>query len=82
MLIDAIPYVQKPHSSARLDPLPLEFLVKPFSSDYFLYWGSVTTSACIHSILWLLGREPVGVSVEQVRYSFMKSSEIFKSFVF
>lgn len=66
MIIDAIPYVQKPHSSARLDPLPLEFLVKPFNADYFLYWGSVTTSACVHSILWMIGREPVGVSPEQV----------------
>lgn len=66
MLVDAIPYVQKPHSSARLDPIPLEVLVKPFMGDYFLYWGSVTTTSCVHSILWLLSREPVGVSAEQV----------------
>lgn len=68
MLVDAIPYVQKPHSSARLDPIPLEVLVKPFMGDYFLYWGSVTTTSCVHSILWLLSREPVGVSAEQVSF--------------
>lgn len=67
VLVDALEFLQKPNSSARLDPLPLCFLVRQFVADYYLYWGAVTTSDCLHIILWLITREPIGISPEQVK---------------
>ncbi|GJQ69617.1 hypothetical protein Trydic_g6707 [Trypoxylus dichotomus] len=66
LLTEAMPYIQMPHSSARLDNLPLSFLTFAFEEDYFMYWGTVTTSECIHVLLWLISREPIGVSSEQL----------------
>lgn len=66
ILINALLQVQKPHKSIKLDPpLPLNFIVRPFKNDYYCYWGSVTTTACIHLILWLLSRQPIGISIGQ-----------------
>ncbi|KAF2880446.1 hypothetical protein ILUMI_25724 [Ignelater luminosus] len=66
VLVDSILFIQKPHCSARLDPLPLWFFVREFQDDYFLYWGSVMTTTCVHLILWLICREPIGISTEQL----------------
>ncbi|EEZ98484.1 Carbonic anhydrase 3-like Protein [Tribolium castaneum] len=66
VLIDHVMEVQKPHTSRKLNPLPLSYFVKKFEQDYLLYWGSVTTTVCLHYILWLISREPMGVAAEQV----------------
>ncbi|XP_068910043.1 carbonic anhydrase 3-like isoform X2 [Tenebrio molitor] len=66
LLVDNIMSIQKAHTSLKMDPLPLSYFVKKFERDYFLYWGSVTTTVCLHYILWFISREPVGVSAEQV----------------
>ncbi|XP_063230377.1 carbonic anhydrase 13-like [Bacillus rossius redtenbacheri] len=59
--------VQNPHSSVHLEPQPLSrFLARQFSEDYFLYWGSTDTLHCRHAVLWLVCREPTGISPEQV----------------
>jgi carbonic anhydrase len=68
LLVDNIMSIQKAHTSLKMDPLPLSYFVKKFERDYFLYWGSVTTTVCLHYILWFISREPVGVSAEQVRF--------------
>ncbi|XP_022920688.1 carbonic anhydrase 3-like [Onthophagus taurus] len=65
LITQAISYIQTPHSSARLDNVPLSFLTIPFIKDYFMYWGTVTTSECVHCLLWLLCREPIGISIDQ-----------------
>ncbi|XP_076651180.1 carbonic anhydrase 1 [Halictus rubicundus] len=53
-------------SSVRMTPVKLSTLVKPFSEDYFLYWGSIVIRHNPYKILWIISREPVGVSVEQI----------------
>ncbi|XP_063909708.1 carbonic anhydrase 3-like isoform X2 [Zophobas morio] len=66
VLINDVLSVQKAHSSLKMNPLPLHHFMKKFEKDYFLYWGSVTTTVCLHYVLWLVSREPVGISTEQV----------------
>ncbi|XP_076295810.1 carbonic anhydrase 1 [Lasioglossum baleicum] len=53
-------------SSVRMLPEKLTTLVKPFSDDYFLYWGSIVIRNNPYRILWIISREPIGVSVEQI----------------
>lgn len=65
ILIENVMSVQKPHTSFQLNPIPLTSFLKKFSRDYLLYWGSVTTTACLHFILWFICREPVGVTGQQ-----------------
>ncbi|XP_033330720.2 carbonic anhydrase 1 [Megalopta genalis] len=59
--------IRAAHSSVRLVPVSLNTLMRPFSEDYFLYWGSIILRTNPHRILWIISREPIGVSVEQVR---------------
>ncbi|KAB0801788.1 hypothetical protein PPYR_03974 [Photinus pyralis] len=66
LLVEAIPRVQKPRTSTRFKNIPLQFLLKKFQMDYFLYWGSVRTNAFIHFIFWLICREPIGITREQM----------------
>ncbi|XP_069686142.1 uncharacterized protein [Periplaneta americana] len=65
-LADFLHYVKQPHTSSRIEPLPLSSLVKQFQRDYFLYWGSVMTSTCAHLIMWVISREPIGINSEQL----------------
>ncbi|KAK4881967.1 hypothetical protein RN001_005286 [Aquatica leii] len=53
-------------SSARLSNIPLQFFLKKFEEDYFLYWGSVVTATKSHSILWLICREPIEITLDQM----------------
>lgn len=65
-LVDYFENIIQPHSSVKLQPLALEFFLKPFQEDYYMYWGSVETSSCLHSILWIICRESIGISIEQI----------------
>ncbi|XP_026670750.1 carbonic anhydrase 1-like [Ceratina calcarata] len=53
-------------SSVRIAPSSLTNFLIPFTEDYFLYWGSIITISNIHSILWLICREPIGITTRQV----------------
>lgn len=66
-LIASLRNIRKANASVKLDTLPLNFLIHTFSSDYFIYWGNITTSTKTHTIMWIICREPFGISAEQVR---------------
>nr|CAD7414721.1 unnamed protein product [Timema poppensis] len=66
IITDNLQFVQQPHTSSHLDPIPMSFLIRPFEDDYFLYWGSIMTNNCAHTIMWLVCREPIGVSSQQL----------------
>ncbi|CAG9764272.1 unnamed protein product [Ceutorhynchus assimilis] len=61
----ALPAIAKAHTSIKIPPMQLDSLFNQFESDYFLYRGSITTSDCVHHILWLITRCPIGISSEQ-----------------
>lgn len=65
-IVETLPFLQEPHSSTRIVPWPMTELLRTFANDYFLYRGWISTRNYGHSILWLMSREPIGVSVEQV----------------
>ncbi|CAG2062558.1 unnamed protein product, partial [Timema podura] len=66
IITDNLQFVQQPHTSSHLDPIPMSFLIRSFEDDYFLYWGSIMTNNCAHTIMWLVCREPIGISSQQV----------------
>lgn len=59
--------IPSPHTSFKISPQSLDSLCAPFQRDYFSYWGSVISPACSHLIQWLVCREPLQASPEQVR---------------
>ncbi|KAI4484026.1 hypothetical protein M0804_007482 [Polistes exclamans] len=65
-IIDALSSIKIARTSIRLVPIILENILQPFNHDYFIYWGSITTSQWSHSIMWLVSREPIGISKEQI----------------
>ncbi|KAK5649838.1 hypothetical protein RI129_000867 [Pyrocoelia pectoralis] len=66
LLVEAIPLIQNAHTSTRFKNIPLQFILKKFERDYFLYWGAVKTTTIIHRIFWLICREPIGITREQM----------------
>ncbi|XP_046143123.1 carbonic anhydrase 1-like [Osmia bicornis bicornis] len=58
--------IQEAHSSARLVPKFLTEILRPFKEDYFLYWGPIVTAENVHRILWLICREPIGITSKQI----------------
>jgi len=48
--------------SAVIDPLTL----LPASRNYYTYMGSLTTPPCTEGVLWLVMKQPVQVSMEQI----------------
>lgn len=65
-IVENLDAVRAAQSSARILPMQLTDLMKPFNQDYFLYWGSLITIHNIHRILWVTSRVPIGISPEQV----------------
>ncbi|KZC12495.1 Carbonic anhydrase 1 [Dufourea novaeangliae] len=65
-IVKNFPTIRAANSSVRLVPMNLTNILRPFTEDYFLYRGSIVTSTNIHKIMWVISREPVGVSIEQV----------------
>jgi carbonic anhydrase len=65
-IVKKLPDIQIIDSSTRLDVFPISNLIRCFQRDYFLYWGSITLMNISNSILWLISRRPLGISVEQV----------------
>lgn len=65
-VLKALESCREPHTSTKLPSKPISELMKYFDSDYCVYWGSVMTSSCAHLILWLVSRDPIGISVEQI----------------
>ncbi|XP_070172067.1 carbonic anhydrase 1 [Polyergus mexicanus] len=65
-IVKALPFVHMAHSSVRLVPFPITNIIRCFQHDYFVYWGSITMTNIKNSILWLISREPLGISIEQI----------------
>ncbi|KAK9882182.1 hypothetical protein WA026_019696 [Henosepilachna vigintioctopunctata] len=65
-ILEAIPEVKDANTSYKVQPWPLSHLVMEFQNDYFIYWGSVTSSGCQHFVLWFICRCPIGASLEQM----------------
>lgn len=65
-IVKNLTVIRTAHSSVRIIPANLTGILKPFSTDYFLYWGSITTPINIHNILWIICREPIGLTTKQV----------------
>lgn len=66
VIIQALPLIKEPHSSTRLRSHALGKYMAQFEDDYFLYAGSINTTTCVHYVLWLISRVPMGVSMAQV----------------
>ncbi|XP_060524448.1 carbonic anhydrase 2-like [Cylas formicarius] len=65
-LVEALKDVTQAHTSKKIEPFALSYLVREFVVDYFTYCGSVSTDDCIHYVMWLITRVPIGVSSTQV----------------
>ncbi|KAF5285409.1 hypothetical protein FQA39_LY16663 [Lamprigera yunnana] len=65
-LLDKLFPIQNAVSSQKINRLPLKYYLRPFADDYFLYWGSIVTTTSTHIILWILPRQPIGVTLEQM----------------
>ncbi|XP_018569032.1 carbonic anhydrase 2-like [Anoplophora glabripennis] len=80
-IINVLSSIQKAGTSMRLEPKPINCLLQEFESDYFFYWGTVSTSGCTHYLMWLICRVPIGVSREQIdtlRFIFDENGEQLK----
>ncbi|KAJ8919119.1 hypothetical protein NQ315_012104 [Exocentrus adspersus] len=66
VIIDALYDIQKAGTSKKLTPTNINNLLLKFESDYFFYWGTVSTTACTHYLMWLICRTPIAVSAEQI----------------
>ncbi|XP_033215271.1 carbonic anhydrase 2-like [Belonocnema kinseyi] len=65
-IVGNIPFIKNPNSSIRLNPWLITKILRPFTRDYFVYWGSVPLLNRTHTVLWLISREPIGISPQQV----------------
>ncbi|KAJ8938106.1 hypothetical protein NQ314_011602 [Rhamnusium bicolor] len=77
-IVDALLDIQKAGSSKKITPTVITSLVRKFESDFFLYWGSVSTTSCTHYLMWLICRIPIAVNVEQIdalRFIFDENGE-------
>ncbi|XP_044735898.1 carbonic anhydrase 2-like [Chrysoperla carnea] len=66
-IINGIPAVQRCASSIYIEPRPLNSYIKPFTEDYFMYWGTVSTNNCGHVLLWLICREATAIAECQLK---------------
>jgi carbonic anhydrase len=57
--------LEKNASVRALNPLDLNQLL-PSNHDYFTYIGSLTTPPCTEGVLWLVMKEPIEISAEQL----------------
>ncbi|XP_014255268.1 uncharacterized protein LOC106669916 [Cimex lectularius] len=62
-IIDALDKIKGPFTSQHIDLLSLQEIVPLFTDDYLMYWGNVVNS---HKILWLICRQPLTISPEQL----------------
>jgi len=65
-IIKELPNIETVHSSVRLTTFPMSTFIRCFQRDYFLYWGCISIGNIRNSVLWLISRRPIGISVEQV----------------
>lgn len=57
--------LEKRQEQAALQPLDLNRLL-PEARQYYTYMGSLTTPPCSEGVLWLVMKQPAGVSREQI----------------
>ena len=50
-----------------MNPKPLEKILKPFGSDYLLYWGSIVSAHTSYMLQWIISRTTLPVSEMQIK---------------
>ncbi|KAK2588627.1 hypothetical protein KPH14_006395 [Odynerus spinipes] len=65
-IVNSLSSIKDANTSVRLVPVVLANIFKPFTDDYVIYWGSIITSQWTHRIMWLVSREPIGITKEQI----------------
>lgn len=58
--------IEHPNSSTRIIPEPIINILRPFSDDYFLYRRYFTAGNSEREVIWIICREPIGISIDQV----------------
>ncbi|KAJ6635302.1 Carbonic anhydrase 5A, mitochondrial [Pseudolycoriella hygida] len=64
-LLSKLQHIQKADTKVLIEPFPVEDLLNPFVSDYFLYYGSIATSTPT-PVTWIITRKVTAISPEQV----------------
>jgi carbonic anhydrase len=66
-VVQALHTVRVAGSVAKLsEPFPLSRLLPEFSNLYLTYNGSLTTPPCTETVSWVIRKEPLTVSRQQV----------------
>ncbi|CAG9864188.1 unnamed protein product [Phyllotreta striolata] len=66
LLIEYLRDVVAAGTSKRFLNMCVLRLFRQFVDDYFLYWGTIGTTTCLHYIMWLITRRPIGISEQQL----------------
>jgi carbonic anhydrase len=64
-----------------LEPFPLSRLVPEFSNLYLTYNGSLTTPPCAETVSWVIRKEPLTVSRQQVCVTELHLKEVKHNFL-
>lgn len=78
-LLSKLQHIQVAETKVLIEPFPMEDLLKPFVSDYFMYYGSIATTVPT-PISWIITRKVIAISPEQV--DIRKSDKTFHSKLF
>lgn len=65
-IVSALRDIRMADTDINIEPFILNRLLYPFEYDYYTYWGRVSDAPGTHSLMWLICREVVGISFEQV----------------
>lgn len=64
-LMSKLGHITKADAKHLIEPFPIQNLLTPFVSDYYLYYGSIATTVPT-PVPWLITRQASAISPEQV----------------
>lgn len=67
-IVSALREIRMADTATPIIPFPMTKLLYPFEYDYYLYWGNISSSDCVPTLLWFICREVTSISFEQVIY--------------
>ncbi|XP_037040691.1 carbonic anhydrase 7-like [Bradysia coprophila] len=65
-LLSKLSHIQHADTKLFIEPFPIDDLLKPFLSDYYMYYGSIVTSEPT-PVHWLVARQVIALSPEQLK---------------